>query len=57
MAFHNLQLHLACQYIKLCVLIRHIFCKILAMICINKQYNADLPRKAVSKTENPATLR
>ena len=35
-AFHNLQLHLACRYIKICILIRHIFCESLVKICATK---------------------
>ena len=32
-SFHNLQLHLVCQYIKMSVLIRYIFCKSLVKTC------------------------
>ena len=35
-AFHNLQLHLATQYIKMYVLIRHRFCESLMKICATK---------------------
>ena len=36
MTFHNLQSHLACGYIKTCVLIRHTFCESLVMLCATK---------------------
>ena len=34
--FHNLQSHLACQYIKMCALIRYSFYKSLFKICATK---------------------
>ena len=36
MAFHNLQSHLAYQYIRMCVFIRHILCESLVKLCLTK---------------------
>ena len=33
MALHDLQSHLACQFIKMCVLIRHTICESLVKFC------------------------
>ena len=35
-ACHNLRTHLACRYIEMCMLTRHIFCEILVKICATK---------------------
>ena len=35
--FHNLQLHLVCQYIKMWVLTRHRLCECLIKICVSKR--------------------
>ena len=36
MAFHNLQSHLACRYIKMCILTRHTICVSLVKLCNTK---------------------
>ena len=38
--FHNLQSHLACWYVKLCLFIRHTFCESLVMIYVTIIANA-----------------
>ena len=65
--FDNLQLHLACQYIKICVLNRYTFCESLVKMCVTKhKYRSFLsyffqkqdsvtylPKRTVSKIKKP----
>ena len=65
--FHKFQSHLACQLIKVCVLIRYTFCESFVMICVTKRkchsflwnifwHKVVFPKKKFSKIKNSTTL-